>query len=105
MRNLALLGVGAFAVYWLFFRKTTTAGPLLQLPGPVAITPQIVGTQVPYVLPPSGGSVIPGPVNITPQIIGTSPGLQPQYQPASGQTMTDLQFQQTYGFDPSLLVD
>lgn len=91
MRNIALLGVGAFAVYWFFFRKTTTSPPLVQLPGPVQITPQIVGTQVPYTLPPSGGYAFPSSINITPQIVGV--GIQTPNQAA----------QQNYGFDPSLL--
>jgi hypothetical protein len=43
IQNLILLGLGGFAIYYLFFRKTAVAVPF---PTSVMVTPQIVGTGI-----------------------------------------------------------
>lgn len=43
IQNLILLGVGGFAVYYLFFRK---APVLVPFPTAVSVTPQIVGSGI-----------------------------------------------------------
>lgn len=72
LQQLILLGVGGFAIYYLFFRKqspvmlpfptTVSVTPsLIQPPASVLVTPQVTGV----------GTQIPASVNITPQLVGT----------------------------------
>lgn len=64
IRNLILLGVGGFAVYYLFFRKTAVALPF---PASITVTPQITGT---HALP--AGSLSPQGFPATPDETGQS---------------------------------